>query len=306
MRHNIGTFLIPTGRFYGPDMLTPLFSVWETLFEMAVDFPVTGLKETQEQPKLPDTTGFTEEQIFDLYARYVAIHGSADARQGLADGKQVIVALRLETDTRSNLGRGVYDDRMAIIWKDKDDKKHGKDFSANTEPSAQYEQREKQKVEKVVKSKKTGKYVKVKVDQTVPLYDPVSGKKVRFSKVDGQDVDGNKRADPGRLAPGTYKMNNMGDQKFLGGKYLGSSNDQVAHRDVNHDGRFTAADTWTAKDGSTASTHSGNFAMYIHRGGKDNTWSAGCQTLPPEEHKKFFKQLDKKQKEYYYVLVNME
>lgn len=294
------------GRFYGPAMLTPLEAVWDTVFGMAIDFPVTGLKETMERPKLPDTTGFTEEQIYDLYACYVEIHGSADARQALADGKQVIIALRLETDTRSNEGRGVYDDRMAITWKGSDGKKHAKEFAANTEPSAQYEQRGKVEVEKIVKNKKSGKYVKVKVKQTEDLFDPVTGKKVRFSKNDGQDVDGNKRQDAGQLAQGTYKFNNMGSGTFLGGKYLGSSNDQVAQRDVNHDGKFTAADSWTGKDGAQTGTHSGNFAMYIHKGGKENTWSAGCQTLPPQEHKNFFKELDKKQNEYYYVLVNVE
>jgi hypothetical protein len=287
-------------------MLTPISAVWDTLFEMAIDLPISGLKETLERPKLPDTTGFTADQIYDLYAGYVKMHGSAEARQALEDGKQVIVALRLETDTRSNEGRGVYDDRMAIISKGTDGSKHAQEFSANTEPSAQYEQRGKVEVEKIVKNKNTGKYVKIKVKKTEELYDPVTGKKVRFSKNDGQDVDANKRKDAGRLAQGTYKFNNMGSATFLGAKYLGSSNDQVAQRDVNHDGKFTSADSWTGKDGAQTSTHSGNFAMYIHKGGKSNTWSAGCQTLPPEEHKKFFKGLDKKQKEYYYVLVNVE
>lgn len=308
MPHVIGTFWIPGCRFFGPEMMDPMGSLWEQMFWLAADTPVTGLKQTKEKPTLPNTTGFTEEQIYDLYARYVDLHGSADAKKALTDGKQVIVALRIETDTRAKQGKGIYDDRMALIWQEKggknDGKKHGKEFAANTEPSAQYEQREEKEVEVVVKSKKTGKYVKVKVKKKVDLYD-AEGKKVKFSKVDGQDINADKRKDPGRLAAGTYKMQNAGAETFLGAKYLKSSNDQVAQRDVNHDGRFTSADTWS-KDGADQSTHSGNFAMYIHRGGKDNTWSAGCQTLPPTDHSSFFKTIHKKQTEYYYVLVNLE
>jgi hypothetical protein len=301
MLYNTGSFKIPFGRL-GYCRIRPDDPLWETMFWVATDNPVSGLKPIQDTPKLPDTTGFSEEQIYDLYAKYVELHGNADARQALADGKQVIVALRLETDVRANKGQGVYDDRMAIIWKDTEtDTKHGKDFAANTEPSAQYEQREKEKVVKTVK--KDGKYVKVTVNRTVDLYDP-DGNKVIFSKNDGQDVDQNKRRDMGRLAAGTYSFKNTGG-KFLDAAYLHAQDGQVAQRDVNHDGRFNSADTWTGKDNASTSTHSGNFGMHIHRGGKNNTWSAGCQTLPPAEHTKFFQTL-KKQDVYYYVLVNVE
>lgn len=38
---------------------------------------------------------------------------------------------------------------------------------------------------------------------------------------------------------------------------------------------------------------------------KDNTWSAGCQTLPPTDHALFFKTLNAKQKDFNYVLVDI-
>jgi len=47
--------------------------------------------------------------------------------------------------------------------------------------------------------------------------------------------------------------------------------------------------------------------MHIHIGGINNTWSAGCQTLPPDEHARFFATLKKwnpQQKDFFYVFVD--
>jgi LysM repeat protein len=91
----------------------------------------------------------------------------------------------------------------------------------------------------------------------------------------GADINGDGRLDQGRLAEGTYS--------FQRGSYRGkdaflSSVDQVAERDADHNGRF---------DDNKQSPR-GNYGMHIHIGGKHNTYSAGCLTMSPSEHKKFF------------------
>lgn len=251
-------------------------------------------------PKLPETKGMKEPQLYDVYAKYVESNGDQDAKDALQRGDQVIVALRIINNTRDNRGRGLYDDRMVILWQEpgKTPVKHCKEYKANTEPSAQYEQRDAH----FVQSKSKGKQVKVVHE----IYGP-DGKKVDFSKNDGQDVDGNKRLDLGRLQAGNYKFYNAGGT-FLGGAYLRPRGSQTAQRDTNHDGVFDSKDAWETPSGNVL-MHVGDFAMYIHKGGAANTWSAGCQTLPPHEHAAFFKTLNSKkpkQSDYSYVLVEME
>jgi hypothetical protein len=70
-------------------------------------------------------------------------------------------------------------------------------------------------------------------------------------------------------------------------------------RDTDHDGKLTA------RDPSSMVPAAGG--MHIHIGGAANTWSAGCQTLPPGEHARFFATLRKwapRQQNFLYVLVD--
>lgn len=75
-------------------------------------------------------------------------------------------------------------------------------------------------------------------------------------------------------------------------------------RDVNHDNRMDSRDP--------VASIAGAGGMHIHIGGptagpRANTWSAGCQTLPPQEHARFFATLRRwnaQQKDFYYVLVD--
>ena len=311
-----GTFILP-GHALGN---TPPPFVW------ALAEAVAALENKKQiaPPHLPETHGFTEAAIYDTYAQFVQDHGSRAAQDALAAGNQVIVGLRIEGNTRENQGRGVYRDRMAIIWKDPPPKapngapvlvptkfttpppklpagpvKHGFDFKANTQPSAQYEDHG--TTTKEIKSKKTGKMIKVKVVNKI--LDP-TGKEVTLKKLEGSDVKHEGRRALGELAPGTYTFHSM-DKTFLGAKYLGSSNDQVVQRDVTHDGTFSDDDVWTTPEGATV-VEKGNFAIYIHKGGVNNTWSAGCQTLPPQEHTGFFSKIRKTQKDFYYVLVTLK
>jgi N-acetylmuramidase/LysM domain len=222
--------------------------------QQATASPVSGAKVTPG--KLPDTKGLNEARKHDLYAGYIKQFGNSAAKQDLANGRKVVLSLRVDTLVNANQGKGAYDDRMVMLWIDKAGGKHAQEFKANTEPSGQYED--------------GGKYMRKPV---------------------GANYGGDKRGDLGRLIDGTYHYQGTGT--FLGAKAFWSTGDQVSERDTNHNGRFD--------DG--VKTPRQDYGMYIHRGGADNTWSAGCQTLPPAEHDRFFSTLGG-QNSLNYVLVN--
>jgi LysM repeat protein len=206
----------------------------------AVTPPAAGNSARVTPGQLPDTTGLSEAQKFDLYSGYIGQFGSAGARQDLADGRKVALSLRVDTSTDANQGKGVYDDRMVLMWQDAAGNKHVQEFRANTDPSGQYEP--------------GGPYTRKPV---------------------GADYGGDARGDQGRLADGTYAYTRG---TFLGAPAMMSGADQVTQRDTNHDGRFN--------DGVT--TARSDYGMHIHIGGQNNTYSAGCFTLPPAEHARFF------------------
>lgn len=150
--------------------------------------------------RLPDTSGLDEAGRYELYAAQVERFGDAAARQDLADGRRVILALRQDTNARAAEGRGVYDDRMVVLWQGADGTRHAVELRANTDPSGQYEP--------------GGPYARRAV---------------------GGDYNGDGRGDQGRLAEGTYTHTRG---SFLGARALMAGNDQVTERDTNHDGRF--------------------------------------------------------------------
>lgn len=94
----------------------------------------------------------------------------------------------------------------------------------------------------------------------------------------GGNYGGDARGDQGRLADGTYRFTRG---SFQGAVALMAGDDQVTQRDTNHNGRFD--------DGVT--TARGGYGMHIHIGGSQNTYSAGCLTLPPAEHARLFEAL---------------
>jgi hypothetical protein len=206
---------------------------------------------------LPNTEGLSESQKYALYATQLRKFGNAQARADLEAGRKVVLSIRQNTNVRANQGKGVYDDRMAMLWVDRLGNKRAQEFRANTEPSGQYEHR--------------GPYAR---------------------KTMGQDVNGDGRRDLGRLTDGSYRYSGKGI--FLRSAALWSTQDQKVSRDTNHNGRFDESRTYGRDD----------YAMYIHAGGSDNTWSAGCQTLPPDEHARFFSCLGN-QNNLSYVLVNV-
>lgn len=192
---------------------------------------------------LPDTAGLSPQQRYEHYAAIVREHGDAGAQADLAAGRRVVLALRQDTDTRANQGRGVYDDRMVVLWQGADGRGQAVELRANTDPSGQYED--------------GGPFMRRAV---------------------GGNYGGDARGDQGRLAEGTY-VHTRGS--FLGARAMLGGNDQVTERDTNHDGRFD--------DGVV--TPRGSYGMHIHIGGEHNTYSAGCLTLPPAEHARFFEAL---------------
>lgn len=193
--------------------------------------------------RLPDTTGLSAAERFDLYAAQVQQFGDAGAQADLAAGRRVILSLRVDTDTRSHQGRGQYDDRIVVLQQSADGRKQAVELRANTDPSGQYED--------------GGPFTRRAV---------------------GGNYGGDGRGDQGRLADGTYRFTRG---TFLGATALMAGNDQVTQRDTNHNGRFD--------DGVT--TARGSYGMHIHIGGQENTYSAGCLTLPPDEHARLFEAL---------------
>lgn len=287
MFYRLATFRLQPQKMQAPAQMKKGVSMWDAFRSIAATAAAAGAKAVKDRTTLPNTKDWPDEKKYDFYAKYVELHGTSDAKKALADGKQVILALRIPTNTRTNQGQGIFDDRMVLLWIDSEKKKHAEEFSANTEPSAQYEQR------------------------TTAIKDP-TGKVVKASKVVvGNDPNKDGRLDAGELAPGTYKYKDNGG--FFPGRttrYLAACDDQVALRDTNHDGLFDFGDCWDSglKDPEglkiLTNKESGNFGMHIHTGANDNTWSAGCQTLPTADYTAFFNCLQK-QTEYYYVLFEM-
>jgi hypothetical protein len=268
-------------------------------------------------PSLPITRGLREDRLYDIYAEYVERYGNQSAQAALKNGDQVIIGLRIETNTRANHGYGLYDDRLAIIWQEHPKKatpghgctphgqqpgfiKHGADFVANTEPSAYYEEPA-MHVKQIV-SKKTGKLIQVKVADKIIGPDGQEVISHLQKKWEGEDRNKDGRLDLARLVPGTYKFYKGKAYHFAAA--LRPIGQQTVQREISHDGWFTHDDNWHTEQGDTV-IETGNFGILFHLGGIKSTGSAGCQTLPPIEHSRFFRTL-KKQNEFYYVLVTLK
>jgi LysM repeat protein len=126
---HVGQELLVPGAGATPSPSTPLPST-------SVQTQTTG----QTTGALPSTAGLSAGQKYELYAGYVNAYGSAEAKADLAAGRQVILGLRDDTAVNANGGKGAYDDRIVVL------QANGaggtvKEFSANTEPSSQYDGR---------------------------------------------------------------------------------------------------------------------------------------------------------------------
>jgi len=216
----------------------------------------------------------TPKQEFDSYSAIFWRFSSTDARFDQRFGRLVLLALRKESSTIANRGKGSYDD-LVVVMRRTGRFRELASFPICTEPGAQYSQRA---------SGGDARY-----------------KGVKFSKADGVDINKDGIKDAGRLTEGTYQyFEKKGG--FLGDRAFQVKSTQVAERDTDGDGRFTQDDK-SRIDPSGAGT-----SMYIHRGGADNvlepnTWSAGCQTIPKNRYPTFLKAVGTPGA-FYYVLVN--
>ena len=137
-------------------------------------------------------------------------------------GKKVVVALRTDTNTKSNNGNGTYDDLIAVVQKSGNGYRM-ETFKANTEPSAQY---------------------------------AYNGPKA--AKGSSTDMNGDGKTDLGRIAAGNYRYT-LQSGTFAGDRYFRTTSGTTVERDTNQDGWFNGADrnSQQRNNGSSFLIHQG-------------------------------------------------
>ncbi|WP_052207781.1 LysM peptidoglycan-binding domain-containing protein [Croceibacterium mercuriale] len=86
------------------------------------------------QARAPAGNGTEAGQLASIIER----QGDAAAQADLAAGRKVLVAIRADTATGANGGKGTYDDRMALVWRDGVGTVHARAWEGNTEPAGRY------------------------------------------------------------------------------------------------------------------------------------------------------------------------
>lgn len=221
-------------------------------------------------PRFPapgETSNLSQAQQHDVYASIIGTRGNAAARAALATQDRVILGLRKEDQTTQARGQGVYNDRIVVLWTDNDGNRHVREFNeATTEPTAQYDGHAK----------------------TMPRSAGFENVATR-TKTEGADVNGDRIRDLGRLAEGTTEMQatthprrDHADEFSLrptaAAVAMGSNR---IERDSNGDGWFDSRDTHGVQDL--------NSTFKIHRGSRENTDSAGCQTIHTDNYNDFLR-----------------
>lgn len=216
-------------------------------------------------PPLEETKDLSQTQQHDVYASIVAARGNGAARTALEGQDRVILGLRKESRTTTSLGLGQYDDRIVVLWTDSDGSRHAREFNeATTEPTAQYDGH-------------------AKTTPRSPGFENVTTR----AKTQGADVDGDGVRDLGRLAEGSTEMQptthprrDHPDEFSLrpSATAIAAGSNRI-ERDSNGDGWFDSRDTQGIQDL--------NNTFKIHRGSRDNTDSAGCQTIGNDKYDDF-------------------
>lgn len=226
------------------------------------------LREAARPPRMPaasETAGMSQAQQYDVYGSIIALRGDAPARDAMTTQDRVILGLRDENRTTEARGRGVYDDRIVVLWKDAEGSRHAREFNqATTEPTAQYDGH-------------------AKTTPRSPGFENVASR----TKTEGEDVNGDRVKDLGRLAEGTTEMRATTHPRHGHPDEFALRPSQAAitagaarvERDSNGDGWFDARDTQGVQDL--------NDTFKIHRGSRANTDSAGCQTIGGGEYDDF-------------------
>lgn len=208
-----------------------------------------------DRPRIPDTQGLSDEQKFDVYASIVESRGERAALAALDAGEAVILGLRIPTNSLANRGQGVYDDRVIVLSRGPDGRRNVVEFVASTEPTAQYDAHH------------------IDNDEVNTRY--YQGR----PKIDGQDVNGDGLRDAGRLAQGTYEMEEADHptKRFAKTDFsLRPTEEAVAggknkiERDVNGNGLFNDSNDMISDLDASFKIHAGSIL---------NTDSAGCTTI---------------------------
>jgi hypothetical protein len=247
----------------------------------------------QVRPAVEPVT-LTDAQQYDVYASIVMTRGNDAARTELGNGQQrVILGLRQENNTldgvdnprtlrdESQSGKGVYDDRLVVLWKDANGIGHvQKAEKANTEPTAQYDHHAGSDGDRTIAE--AG--IETRRIAPSPGFENVTAPR----KIEGEDVNSDQMRDLGRLGVGTVEMiraTHTNPDAVHEDFALRPSAAAVlagvgqAQRDTNGDGWFTQADI--------NGVQNLNDTFKIHSGSSNNTDSAGCQTIHPSEYARF-------------------
>lgn len=266
------------------------------------------LRGATSAPRFPandETHDISQAQMHDVYASVVASRGNHTARESLdRNNERVILGLRNDTKTTHNFGRGNYDDRLVVVWKDSHGTRHAREFNrANTEPSAQYDHH--------AGSDGTRRFAD---GGHAPRLGGSPGYEgVLHRKIEGDDANRDGVRDLGRLGEGTTEMLATTHPRYSGGRQIGNefalrpsaaavtAGGGRVQRDTNADGWFTAADLNGVQDL--------NNTFKIHRGsGRDNTDSAGCQTISGAQYDDFIAEVRRnpQQDRWQYVLTSVD
>jgi peptidoglycan hydrolase-like protein with peptidoglycan-binding domain len=116
------------------------------------------------------------------------------------------------------------------------------------------------------------------------------------------DVTGDGAGDVGRIQPGNYQVVPNGPHGGAASfhvRTLGGSGSLPGVRDTNQDGRFSAEEA--AASGRRGDTLT---QVLFHQGGTNTPTSIGCQTLAPNDYRRFVEMLGGSRARFSYTLVD--
>ncbi|WP_223759891.1 hypothetical protein [Myxococcus sp. RHSTA-1-4] len=168
----------------------------------------------------------------------------------------LVLAIRHDTSTKANDGKGAYDDKAVLLWVDKHGQKHCTTYDTCTGPGSKM------------------------LDEGY-----------------GEAIGGDDKKDLGRLPAGSYTYHmRHSTGRMIGGFFKrGPFDNEGTHEilgapdkakwqaeyDIDHDGDFD--EKVRGKDGQE---------ILWHMGREDDPRSAGCQTMAPDDWRRFLHDLD--------------